>query len=351
MCIAQALPARCRVGLLPTICALVALWPALAPSPAAAATVKPGVELGPVVVLNGHATVVGHVRGLSPTVAALWINGHPIGLNAQGAFVAVVDLSGHSALVLEVVDTFTGRRSAVSIPLYTGLFGLGGLLHPDVLGKVERAAVQLLEPLGGFRIIDGRPLEVAGLIGGKDGLVNVSVNGVNVLGLLDQSGRFSIPIAGTSRSITIVIVDNRGVASTTTQPVEHQTTPPAGAPAARSAKGPGLRIASIRYVTKNFRRTKRVQMIVTVKNSLGRVVRGARVQVRAASPRGLRFKPKVKWTGKRGRVVFLLHPRTRVFGKRVAIVTVARTPAARAQRKTTVRVPKLRQRTLTAKRG
>ena len=162
-----------------------------------------------------------------------------------------------------------------------------------------------------------------------------------------------MPIPGTTRSITIVIVDNRGVESSTTRPVDEQptTTPTASPTATRSAKGPGLRVAGVRYVTKHFRRTSRVQMIVTIKDSLGRPVRGATVQVRAASPRGLRLKPKVKRTGKGGRVSFLLHPRSRVFGKRLTVVTVARKATAKAQRKTSVRVPKLRTRTITGKRG
>jgi hypothetical protein len=337
--------------LVATLSALIGLSLALVP-PAAAATVGPAFELGPVSVLNGTAAVTGSVRGIEPGAASVTINGQPVGLDATGAFVAAVDVSGQSHLELEVVDTRTGQRSATSIPLNTGLLGLGGFLPRDVLAPIEAAAVELLEPIGGFRSIDGQPIAVSGTVGNKDGLAAITVNGVDVLGLVDELGRFTIPVPGTSRTITVGIVDNRGVGSTTTQPVQHQTTTPgATPPAARTAKGPGLRIASIRYVTKHFRRTRRVQMIVTVKNSLGRVVRGARVQVRAASPRGLRLKPKVKRTGKRGRVVFLLHPRARVFGKRLAIVTVARTPTARAQRKTTVRVPKLRKRTITAKRG
>lgn len=92
-------------------------------------------------------------------------------------------------------------------------------------------------------------------------------------------------------------------------------------------------------------------MIVTIKDSLGRPVRGAIVQVRAASAKGLRLKPKVKRTGKGGRVAFLLHPRARVFGKRLTVVTVARKAAAKAQRKTSVHVPKPRTRRITGKRG
>ena len=333
---------RRPLGVVATVIAAAAVWLALAP-PATAGTVKPAFELGPVIVLNGQGTVAGTVRGIDPIVAAVTVNGRPVGLNLQGGFLAVVNLSGQSALVLEVVNTTTGERSTVSIPLYTGLFGLGGILQPDVLGQIDRAAVQILGSVGGF---------VTGTIGSTAGLVSVTVNDIDVLKLLDERGRFTIPILGTNGSLTIVIVDNRGVESKTTPPVEQPTTSPATPPAAkRSAKAPGLRVASVRYVTKHFRRTKRVQMIVTIKDSLGRPVRGAAVQVRAASPRGLRLKPKIKRTGKGGRAAFLLHPRARVFGKRLTVVTVARKAAGRTQRKTSVRVPKLRTRTITGKRG
>jgi hypothetical protein len=333
---------RRPIGVVATVIAAAAVWLALAP-PATAGTVKPALELGPVIVLNGHGTVAGTVRGIDPIVAAVTVNGRPVGLNLQGGFLAVVNLSGQSALVLEVVNTTTGERSTVSIPLYTDLFGLGGILRPDVLGQIDRAAVQILASVGGF---------VTGTIGSTAGLASVTINDIDVLKLLDERGRFTIPIAGTNGSLTIVIVDSRGVESRTTPPVEQPTTTPVTPPAAnRSVKAPGLRVASVRYVTKHFRRTKRVQMIVTIKDSLGRPVRGATVQVRATAARGLRLKPKVKRTGKGGRVAFLLHPRARVFGKRLTVVTVARKAAGRAQRTTSVRVPKLRTRTITGKRG
>jgi hypothetical protein len=339
------LPARRPLSVAATIVAVTAFWLAAA-QPAQAATAKPALELGPVIVLNGHATVTGYVRGIHPAVAAVTVNGRPVGLNLQGGFLAIVNLGGASGLVLEVVNTTTGERSTVSIPLYTGLFGLGGLLLPGVLDQIDRAAVQILGSVNGF---------VTGTIASTAGLVSVTINDIDVLKLLDDLGRFTIPIPGTSRSITIVIVDNRGVESTTTLPVAPPaTTPPPAAtppPATRSVKAPGLRVAGVRYVTKHFRRTKRVQMIVTIKDTLGRPVRGATVQVRAASPKGLRLKPKVKRTGKGGRVAFLLHPRARVFGKRLTVVTVARKATAKAQRKTSVRVPKPRTRTITGKRG
>lgn len=327
---------------------VAALWLTLAPD-AEAKDLRPAVKLGPIVVLNGAATVTGTVRGVAPNEVLVTIDGRPVGLNLDGTFFAVVYVGGRSALVVEVLHLLSRERSTVSIPLDSS--PLGGVL-PDVLAAIERAAVSILQPPGGFTIVDGRPLVLQGSIGSGDQLVRVEVNGVDVLRLLDDLGRFAVPIPGTSKTITIVIVDNRGTEATTTIPVAQQTSapPPPAAPVTRKAQAVGLRVASVRYVTKNFRRTKRVQMIVTVKDSLGRAVRGARVQVRAASGKSLRLKPKLKRTGARGRVSFLLHPRARLFGNRLRIITTATTPAARAKRTTSVRVPRAPVRTLTRRR-
>ena len=330
---------------------LAVCWLVLAPT-ARAELLKPAVKLGPTIVLNGIATVNGTVNGLGPAGATLTINGQPVGVNANGTFASTLNLAGQSALAIEVANPATGEKSTVSIPLTTNVIGPGGLIPPEVLSAIERAAVSILEPIGGFKILDGKPISVEGSVGNKDELVSLKVNGVDALGAVNNLGSFSVPIPGTDKTVTVTTTDSRGVTTTTTYPVAQGTTTPAAAaaPTVAAAKAVGLKVASVRYVTRSFRKTKRVQMIVTIKDSLGRLVRGATVQVRAAPAKGLRVKPRIKRTGKNGRVSFLLHPRARVFGKKLTTVTVAKTPTAKAQRKTSVRVPKLRARSTTRKK-
>jgi hypothetical protein len=321
---------------------LVAASLVLAPSGRAQA-LKPTVKLGPITVLNGVATVTGTVNVLTPINARLTINGHPIGLKTDGTFVANLDVTGQSALVLEVTNPLTGDRSTVSIPL-TSIVGPGGVVPGNVVTAIERALITILEPLGGFVSLGGEPIRVEGSVGNRDQLVGLTVNGVDVLGALRPDGGFSILVPGTSTTVTVVATSPEGASSTTTYPVAQ---PAAAAPAVRTvtvAQAAGVRVASVRYIAKSFRKTKRLRMIVTVKDRLGRAIRGASVQVRGATPKGLKRKTKLKKTGKLGRTSFLVYPRPRMFGKRLFTVTVAKTKTAKAQRKTSVRVPKLRAR-------
>jgi hypothetical protein len=104
----------------------------------------------------------------------------------------------------------------------------------------------------------------------------------------------------------------------------------------------GLRIASVRYVTKGVRASRRLRMVVTVKDLRGYLVRGATVRVQGVRPRRpLRSGVYTKPTGTAGRVTFALRPRARAFGKRLYVRVLARTPNARARRTTSVRLPRL----------
>jgi hypothetical protein len=321
----------------------VALWLLLAPH-ASAELLKTPITLGPTTVLNGTATVSGRINETAPAGATVSINGAPVAVKADGTFVAVVDVAGRSSLALQVTDPVSGETSAVSIPLSTNVIGPGGVIPPDVLSSLERAAVSLLEPVGGFKILDGRPITVGGSVLDREQLVGLTVNGKDVLGTLDSGGGFAVPIPGTSRTITVIATDNRGVSTTATYPVTHQASAVGRTVAAANAVG--VRVASVRYVTKGFRKTKRVRMIVTVKDNLGRLVRGATVQVNGAPAARLVRRPKLKRTDKLGRASLLLTPRARAYGKRLFTVTIAKTPTGKAQRKTSVRVPKLRARSV-----
>jgi hypothetical protein len=321
----------------------VALWLLLAPH-ASAQLMKTPVTLGPTTVLSGTATVTGKVNETAPAGAIVSINGAPVGVNANGTFAAIVDVAGRSSLQLQVTDPASGGTSVVSIPLNTNVIGLGGVIPPDVLRSLERAAVSVLEPVGGFEILDGQPIAVGGSVLDREQLAGLTVNGQDALGTLSSGSGFSVPISGTSRTITVVATDTRGVSTTTTYPVTHQASAAGTTVAAASAVG--VPVASVRYVTKSFRKTKRVRMIVTVKDGLGRLVRGATVQVNGAPAARLVRRPKLKRTDKLGRASLLLTPRTRAYGRRLFTVTIAKTPTAKVQRKTSVRVPKLRARSV-----
>src|SRR5688572_8488079 len=148
-----------QTGPLPRLLGLslvAALWLLLAPH-ASAELLKSPITLGPTTVLNGTATVSGKVNETAPAGATVSINGAPVGVNANGTFAAVVDVAGRSSLELQVTDPASGGTSVVSIPLNTNVIGLGGVIPPDVLGAIERAAVSVLEPVGGFKILDGQP--------------------------------------------------------------------------------------------------------------------------------------------------------------------------------------------------
>ncbi|MBA2462022.1 MAG: hypothetical protein H0V45_09700 [Actinobacteria bacterium] len=55
------------------------------------------IELGPVSVLNGTATLSGNV-GTAPTAGLLLtVNGTPLGVDTSGQFAGTVDLAGQSA--------------------------------------------------------------------------------------------------------------------------------------------------------------------------------------------------------------------------------------------------------------
>jgi hypothetical protein len=320
---------------------VLALWLAL-PASASAELLKSPITLGPTSVLNGTATVTGKVNETAPAGATVSINGAPLSVKADGTFAAVVNVAGRSSLGIQVTDPVSGETSSLSIPLNTNVVGPGGVIPPDVLRSLEQAAVSVLQPVGGFSILDGRPINVGGNVLDRDQLAGLTVNGKDVLGTLDSGGGFTVPIPGTSRTVTIIATDKRGVSTTTTYPVTHQAS--AAGTTVAAAKAVGVRVASVRYVTKSFRKTKRVRMIVTVRDSLGRLVRGATVQVRGAPATRLVGRPKLKKTDKLGRASFLLKPHARAYGKRLFTVTTAKTPTAKAQRKTSVRVPKLRAR-------
>jgi hypothetical protein len=333
------------VGLAATVLCAAGVLAVATPS-APAEVVGPVLVLGPTSVVNGTAVVSGTL-GDPNSGLELTINGQPVGLGAGGSFSAVVNVAGEGSLTFSVRNPTTGRVATTTIPLNTNIVGPGGVIGPGVLDGIKHAAVSLLEPVGGFRIIDGLPLRIEGTVADPTSLASLSVNGQDVLGTLSGGG-FTVAVPGTTREITVRVVDRQGVSHTVTVPVIHQPSAPGGgtgatAPTGRSVAASaavGVRIAKVRYITRNVRRTKRMRMVVTIRDRRGLLVRNATVRSWSRFAGRLRRNPRVKRTNKLGQTAFLLLPRNRAFGKRLVMVTVAKTPKASARKATSVRLPR-----------
>jgi hypothetical protein len=321
-------------GLLAAAVAALAVL-ALTPS-APAEIVKPLVTLGPTTVLNGVATVSGQL-GPKNSGAELTVNGQRLAVDATGRFAGSVNLDGQSALTFSVKNPTTGREATTTIPLSTNIIGPGGIIGPGILDALEQAAVALTEPIGGLNT-GGLPIRIEGSVGDPSQLASLKVNGQELLGALDANRGFSLELPGTTKVITLTATDKQGVYQSYAVP----TSPTAGHTVTAKA-AQGVRIAKIRYITTNVRRTKRLRMIVTVRDRRGLLVRGATVSVRSRYARRIVRNPRAKKTNRVGQAAFLLRARNRAFGKRLVMVTVAKTPKAKASKASSVRIPKLRK--------
>jgi hypothetical protein len=321
---------RTLIALAALACALAALVGA---RPAPGDTVTPVVKLGPTTIVNGDAIVSGTIAAPNPTSATLTVNGHPLGINVGGTFAGTVNLNGQSVLKLIVHTRAADATSTITIPLTTNIVGLGGVLSPQLLSGLERAGASIARPSGGFISVGGGPISVSGVVANRDELASLSVNGIDVLSVLDPNGTYAIPVPGTSREVTVLMTDRQGVSLETRYPAAAVAYGPA-------ANAIGIRIASVRYYTKGIRKTKRLRMVVKVKDRRGFVVRGARVTVRSVRSARVVGRAKVKRSNKRGQAAFVLRLRSKAFGKRLVMMATAKTPTAKASKRTSVRVPR-----------
>jgi hypothetical protein len=322
---------------------IVAATPPSAPADA----IKPVIILGPTTVANGTVVVSGTL-GLPSSNVELRINGQPVAIDAGGHFVAAVNLNGQSILSLAVRNVLTGETMTTNIPLTTNVLGVGGLLGPWVLAALEQAGVTIEKPIGGFRIVDDLPLRIQGSVLNKDSLASLTVNGKDVLSLLDTGGGFSVQLPGTTKLVNVSITDREGVSQSTVTPVERVPSAPTSTPttpalgrSVHARNAVGVRIASVRYRLTNIKRTKRLRVVVTVKDRRGLLVRSAAVGVRSARAGSIVRNPRAKRTNAFGRSTFSLTVRNRSFGKRVIFRIVAKTPQARARKTSAVRLPRL----------
>jgi hypothetical protein len=313
--------------------------------PANAEVIGPVINLGPTAVVNGLATVSGTV-GEPMSGASLSVNGQPLAINSAGQFNGVVNLAGQSSLDLAVTNPLTGEVTRTTIPLTSNIIGPGGLVSPTVLSALGQAAAEITKPVGGFEILDELPLTIGGTVLDKDKLASMTVNGMDVLGQLEPGGTFAIPIPGTSREITIMMTDKQGVTNTTTYPVTRETSviqTPLG-PSVSAAGALGIKITSVQYFTKIVRSKKRFRVVVTVKDKRGYRIRDATVTLKSQRPRLTIGKTRTKSSNKVGQVSFVMRVRPTALGKRVFVLANARTPSAKAKRKTVVRLPQKVQR-------
>lgn len=317
-------------------------WLCLTFSLTAFAQTAPPITIGPVTVGNGVATVSGTVGGTPTAQANVTLNGQPVGVNAGGSFSGTVDLAGQSSLSLSLTDP-SGQAYTISIPL--SLAGPGGVIPSTVLDALHNAGISITIPPDGFQILDGSPLTIGGTVLNPGNLSILTVNGTPVQP--GPNGTFTQTLPGDTRVVTVVATDRQGVTQTSTFPVQQvSSTIKTSAGTSVSALGArGLRIASVRYLTKGVKTKKRMTAIVTVKDTRGFLVRDAIVSLRSASfqSKAILGGQQVKTSTKVGQARFLLRLRPTSFtkAKRLFTVASARTPKASAKRQTSVRVPKL----------
>jgi hypothetical protein len=245
---------------------------------------------------------------------------------------------------------------STQIPLTTNVVGPGGLIPDTILDALRRAGITLTVPEGGFVSVDGLPLRVEGRVLDRDQLAGLSVNGVDVLEKLSSSGSFAQMVPGTSREVSVTATDRQGVSQTSSfgvAPMSSVISTTAG-PSVAAAGADGVVISKVRYITKTARPLKRFRMIVTVKDRRGRLVRNATVRVRStnlqARKRFVVGKQRTRRSGKLGQANFLVLIRKHALGKRLFMVTVAQTPSAKAQKTTSVRMPKAKRAKRAARR-
>jgi hypothetical protein len=303
----------------------------------------PIVDLGPVTVANGIATLSGHVTDQA-MASSLTINGQPVAVDSSGQFLISVNLNGQSSLSFSTRDPVTGQTVTTTIPL--SLAGAGGVIPGTVLDQLKAAGVSITTPTDGLVSLDGQPVKLSGMVRDPSQLQALTVNGKDVLDRLGTNGSFSQQVPGSSKAVTIQATDRQGVSQRETFSIESasSTVQTSQGTSVSAAGAFGIRIASVRYVLRGVQAKKRLSMIVTVKDRRGYLVRDAIVSVRGKSANSLRAGTAVKLSNKVGRATFVVRPRLARFGKRLFLIARAKTPSAQAHETTSVRLPKLQKR-------
>jgi hypothetical protein len=300
----------------------VGLALALAFTLAARSSSVPPLQLGPIVVADGTATVNGNVGGYS-SGETLTVNGQPVGLDSNGHFVTTVNLSGASTLDFGLSGPQGNQSVDFKVPLGT-LAGSTGVIPPGVLDDLNQAAVSLLQP-----VTDGGSLVVKGGVLDEGQLSSLTLNGKDVLSELSTDHTFTVTLPGTTKTITLQAIDKQGNKET----IHEQES-------VSAANAIGVRIVKIRYLKGSVSRHHRLKMVITVKDRRGLLIRGARIIVSSKKAGRLARHPRATRTGARGKATVGLRLRRAALGKRLAVVVVAKTPHAKARKTSSVRLPR-----------
>jgi len=220
------------------------------------------------------------------------------------------------------------QQIGFDVPLTGTLLGPGGVIPPGALDSVEQAGLSLLTPVVGS---PGEPITVGGSILDASRIAGLSVNGTDVLEQVGKDGSFSVQLPGTTKVVAVKLVDEQGVSET--QVIQRQSV--------AATRAVGVRIAGIRFLTRGAASSHRIRMLVTVKDRLGRLVRGAKVTVRAKQ-RGLARRPRASSSGRKGIATLVLRVRPAALGRRLVLVVIAVTPTAKALRTAAVQLPRTR---------
>jgi hypothetical protein len=315
---------------------------------AAAADALQPVNIGPVTVGDGAASGAAGSGGSAPTGVTVSVNGQPATVDANGNVSASVDLTGQSTVTLSLTDTTTGQATTITIPV--DLLAPGGVIPASVLDMLRQAGVTVDVPAGGFTSVRGEPLRVSGAVADQGTLASLTVDGLDVLSLVQPDTTFTVPVPGTDKTVVVTATDKQGV----TESAAYQITPapsPSGSRAQSSAttvaaaSANGVVIAAVRYVTKGVRAQKRISVILTIKDKRGLLIHGAKVRIRPAFWQNSLVvgTPAAKLTDTSGRVTFTLKLRAAKFNQRRRLFTVATalTSSAHVARTTSVRLPRL----------
>jgi hypothetical protein len=298
--------------------------------PRATPASTPLLALGPITVANGTAVLAGTV-GSQAAGDTLTVNGQPLGIDAGGHFAGTVNVGGASSVELALTSPGGDEQTAFTIPL---MGSLSEVIPGDVLSALDHAGVTLLGPITGG---GDEPFTVSGSVLDRGQLAGLTLNGTDLLSTLGEGGSFRVQVPGTTKTITITATDTHGVSQTVV------TRTPLTGSTVSAAEALGVRIATIRYVAKGVVRTHRMRMIVTVRDSRGLLIQGAKIIVRGTKAGRLTRHPRTAVSGKQGRATVFLSLRRAAFGKRLFTVTVASTPSAKAKKTTSVRIPRSRR--------
>jgi hypothetical protein len=292
--------------------------------PAASPSSQPLVTLGTIGVANGTAAVTGTL-GSQAAGSQVTVNGQPLAVNSAGTFGGTANLNGAQSIDLGLSNPGTGVGTTFQIPVQGQSVISGSVIDP-----LTQAGLSVLQPT----VTPGQPVTVSGSVADGSGLAALDVNGVDALGQAQNGGSFTVTLPGGTGQVLVTASGLNGTSEVINTPVFR----PFSTSTVSARDAVGIRIAKIRYIRKGALRTHRIRMIVTVRDARGRLIRGATIRVTAKGHK-LTRRPGATHSGAKGRATIPLRVSASAYGKRLVTVTVAKTPHAKARKRSAVRVP------------